>query len=353
MSDNQLRNTQWIGLMATLLILATMFVAIVREPARQVAAAEAQLVVAFDHGAEIYAENCAICHGASGEGLAAYPDLNAAATLPEDELFKTIERGRYGTTMAAYGAEEGGMLTDADINNLVTMIQVSEWDAVYQTVADMNMIPPEIEVAEVSAETLEVAASLEGGEELAAGLTIYAENCAACHGSNAEGTTLAPALNTEDVRTSNDLQRVIEQGVPGTLMAGWDAALTDDETAQVITLIQRWPELDAAGVVIPVIESEPIDMSPEAIALGERLFSITCTSCHGQEGYGTNMAPALNSAIYLHETPDEAIAQIIAMGVPGTVMPAWGGRFSEADINAIVAYLRSKEATAPIISEAR
>lgn len=30
-------------------------------------------------------------------------------------------------------------------------------------------------------------------------------------------------------------------------------------------------------------------------------------------------------------------------------MPAWGGRLSDADLNALVAFLRSLEATAPVI----
>jgi mono/diheme cytochrome c family protein len=45
----------------------------------------------------------------------------------------------------------------------------------------------------------------------------------------------------------------------------------------------------------------------------------------------------------LSGTPDAAIQQIIAGGVSGTSMPAWGGYLTEADIAAITAYLRSME----------
>jgi mono/diheme cytochrome c family protein len=86
------------------------------------------------------------------------------------------------------------------------------------------------------------------------------------------------------------------------------------------------------------------------IAEGEQLYNIACKTCHGIEAYGTRMAPSLNNQTFLSETPDAAIYQIIAGGVPETVMPAWGNRLTEEDLSALVAYLRSLEATAPPIA---
>ncbi|MFN2197540.1 MAG: c-type cytochrome [Anaerolineales bacterium] len=67
------------------------------------------------------------------------------------------------------------------------------------------------------------------------------------------------------------------------------------------------------------------------------------------DGYGTAMAPAVNNQIFLSETPDAAIYQIIAGGVPDTLMPAWGSRLNDRDIQSLVAFLRSMEPTAPAI----
>ncbi len=61
------------------------------------------------------------------------------------------------------------------------------------------------------------------------------------------------------------------------------------------------------------------------------------------------MAPALNNQLFLSETPDAAIYQIIAGGVPGTLMPTWGSRLSDYEIQTLVAYLRSLEESAPSI----
>ena len=196
--------------------------------------------------------------------------------------------------------------------------------------------------------------TLPDGDTLVDGLVTYATECAACHGANGEGTALAPAINTAELRATlsdDDLMRLIANGVPGTLMAGWDGALTDNDIAAVTMLIRRWEELDTAGIELPVIEAEPVDMSPETVAHGAWLYSLTWAQCHGADGYGTRRAPALNSQQFLADTPDAAIQQIVALGVSGTQMPAWGGRLTEFDIAALTAYLRSWEPNAPAIAD--
>lgn len=347
------REMAWMGLLATLLIAVVMGINLLRESDQQQQAAQELRIEAVTTGIDLYAENCVICHGAAGEGLGATPPL-AGTGLENDTVFKTIERGRYNTTMAAYGVDEGGIFTQAEIDSLVTMIQVVNWNAVAVRVDELGLTPPEMVVVELSEETLASVQALPGGDVLADGLMVYATECAACHGANGEGTSLAPAVNSADLRaatTDEDLMRVITNGVPGTLMAGWSNALTQGEITNVTTLIRRWDDLYSAGVEIPVVEVEPIDMSPEAIATGEWLYSLTCAQCHGVDGYGTLLAPALNSQQFLNNTPDAAVQQIIALGVSGTKMPAWGGRLTEQDISALVAYLRSWEPTAPAIVE--
>lgn len=346
------REMTWMGFLATVLIVIVVSFNMLREEQRQEDALIALRVDAVAAGIDMYAENCAICHGAAGEGLGATPPLASAGVREMDyeTLFKTIARGRYNTTMAAYSVDEGGIFTDAQIDHLIAMIQYVNWGAVEARVAELGLTPPEMVVMELSDETLQSVRDLPGGETLASGLSVYAAECAACHGANAEGTTLAPALNTDELRarmTDADLARVITNGVPGTLMAAWGGALTPGEMDSVTQLIRRWPEIETAGIELPVIEAEPLDMSPEAIAQGEWLFNLTCSQCHGTGAYGSPMAPALNSQQFLADTPDAAIRQIIAQGVTGTAMPAWGGRLTDRDIDALVAYLRSLEPTAP------
>lgn len=348
------REMAWIGVLATILIAAVMGINVLREEDRQVETTLALRVEAVTAGIDRYAETCAICHGAAGEGLGATPPLNSAGVRAMDytDLFNTIARGRYNTVMAAYSTDEGGIFTNAQIDTLVAVVQYANWDAVAARVAALGLTPPDVVVAEVPAEMRDAVSALPQGEALLAGLDIFVTECAACHGANAEGTTIAPALDTEVLRTqtpAETIERTIASGVPGTLMAGWSRALTNEDISNLVLLIQRWDELAGAGVAIPVIEAAPIDMSPQAIANGQWLYGLMCAQCHGTAGYGTRLAPALNSQQFLAQTPDAAISQIITLGVSGTVMPAWGGRLTDQDIASLVAYLRSWEPTAPEI----
>jgi mono/diheme cytochrome c family protein len=350
------RQMSLLALIGTLLIAAALGIAALREPARQAEAADSLHTAMVAEGTDLYAENCVACHGASGEGIAAYPPLTTVAGIDTPTLYNTIARGRYNTAMAAFGMDEGGVLTQMQIESLVVLLQAASWDTVAARVSTLGLTPPQIIVAEIPAETLLVVEALPNGITLSAGLTLYAENCAACHGANGEGSTLAPPLNTDElhVRLSDaDIARIISEGVPGTLMASWANALDPAQQTAVRALISQWGELNAAGVRLPVIEAAPLEMSPQAIAAGRQLFNLLCTQCHGIDGYGSPIAPALNNQTFLSQTPDAAIQAIIAGGVSGTKMPSWSGYLTEADIVAITAYLRNLEPTAPVVAPAR
>lgn len=350
------RQLSWIALVGTLMIVAAFGIAVIREPARQADAAASLNAVMIAEGTDLYAENCVACHGASGEGIAAYPPLTTAVSMDAQTVYNTIDRGRYNTGMAAFGVDEGGIFTGMQIQSLVTMLQAGTWDTVMVRVAELGLTPPHIVVADIPAETIAVVEALPDGAALSAGLTVYAENCAACHGANGEGSALAPALNTDELRvrlSDADIARTIVEGVPGTLMSSWSSALDTSEQQSVTTLISRWGELNAAGILLPVIEAAPLDMSPQAVATGKQLFDLLCTQCHGIDGYGSPIAPALNNQTFLSQTPDAAIQAIIAGGVNGTVMPSWSGYLTDADIAAITAYLRQLQPTAPIIAPAQ
>jgi len=132
-------------------------------------------------------------------------------------------------------------------------------------------------------------------------------------------------------------------------MAGWDQVLSDEQIAAVLTLIQEWDTVPTGAIPEPDV---PVPVTAESIALGSELFTANCSRCHGPEGQGTQRAPALNVSGYLAETSDLALEQIITLGVPDTAMPAWGDRMSEAEIQAIVGFIRAWEPTAPEVAEA-
>jgi mono/diheme cytochrome c family protein len=344
---------KWVSLIALGVILVIIPLYALLEPGIQADKQDEYHISAVVTATDLYAENCAVCHGAAGEGISTNPPLNTEAirSMPGEELTKVISRGRYETQMGAWLVEEGGILSANQINDLITLVQYANWEYVEQRVAELGLTPPELIEFEVSEEMLAAVSSLQGGEALGQGLVVYAANCAACHGANGSGTVIAPALDSADLRArpGEELVVLINNGVPGTLMAGWQSLLPAEEISLVVDLIYRWPEMLEAGVEFPEVALASIPSTPEMIAEGEALFNLACKSCHGVNAFGSPMAPALNNQIFLSETPDAAIYQIIAGGVPQTLMPAWGNRLSDYDLQTLVAYMRSLEATAPPI----
>ncbi len=88
-----------------------------------------------------------------------------------------------------------------------------------------------------------------------------------------------------------------------------------------------------------------------ASADGAKAFKNTCSSCHGQEGAGgTGMAPALAGNDFIKNSDEATIKATIENGRKGgdkkykefpSPMPSWKGKVKDADIDAIVKYLKS------------
>ncbi len=73
---------------------------------------------------------------------------------------------------------------------------------------------------------------------------------------------------------------------------------------------------------------------------GAGLYAANCASCHGAggEGMGT-VFPALAGNDALADA--DFVIRTVLNGVPGTAMPAFGGRFSDEEVAAVVSYVRT------------
>jgi mono/diheme cytochrome c family protein len=326
------------------------------------AQAQADLRQEFVSAAAVYyVESCAVCHGAEGEGIGPTPALDNPGLREADYdfLYKTIARGRYDTTMSGWHEDEGGVYNDYQVDELVALIRYADWPQVGDLAAAQGLIPPTLPVPEIDESFMaEVVALNPEGAIWAEGMSIYANNCTVCHGINGEGSDLAVPLNTPEIRTTDsaELTRIINEGVPGTMMAGWGDALETAEVSAIVEFLLHWDAIEGAGLALTPPEPIRIDLDnpEEVLALGEHIFSSTCSACHGENGSG-GTGPALNSQQVLTRKSDEQIQETIVNGGqrPNSSMPAFGDRLTAVEINALVSFIRSWEPTAPWVENPR
>ena len=108
----------------------------------------------------------------------------------------------------------------------------------------------------------------------------------------------------------------------------------------------RWTiALLAALALAPFSPGQKLDSSPfhgdeASIGVGKATFRLRCSACHGIRAEG-GKGPALDRGEFEAGETDLDLYRVIATGVPGTEMPAFGSRSTEENIWRIVAYLRT------------
>ena len=90
-----------------------------------------------------------------------------------------------------------------------------------------------------------------------------------------------------------------------------------------------------AGCATTVLMGTEKSALSEKARAGYRLFDHNCASCHGEDARGDE-GPDLHGLT----KSDERIGKIVRNGIKGE-MPAFGKKFNDADIAAIIAYLRT------------
>jgi rhodanese-related sulfurtransferase/cytochrome c553 len=91
---------------------------------------------------------------------------------------------------------------------------------------------------------------------------------------------------------------------------------------------------------------ESIDLPREPVAgdaqRGREIFADECSGCHGDDAEG-DLGPAIGNPALLALVPDAFLRYAIEHGRDGTDMPAFGQILPADDIDAVTAYLRSRE----------
>lgn len=227
-----------------------------------------------DHGQQLYARHCAVCHGTDGDGdtpvaLFLLPRPNAFRDglfklvstqngMPtEDDLVATLRRGMPGSTMMSWG-----WMAEADLRALAQEVHrlalVGRTESIARTAVASGQ-PLTDEQAQAAAEQqLRAGATVDTGaatETTAAQLTegkrLYGLHCAGCHGQDGrglpttrdwptDGTWLWPRDFTAGYlrggASHRELALRIRAGMPGAHMP--PAQLSTAETDALVSFVQ-------------------------------------------------------------------------------------------------------------------
>jgi mono/diheme cytochrome c family protein len=191
----------------------------------------------IEQGARLYAENCAVCHGADGQGrVGAVLAKDWPSIRPDLRVRATIANGIDGTVMPAWLQAGGGPLSDADIDALTAYILT------WESGGTRLIVPPP-----TSAPRPLLTAIPEVQGDPNNGAALFDQNCAVCHGADGRGRVGAQlAKNWSSIRPDLGIKATIERGVEGAVMPAWSQTnggpLTDTEindlTAFILTLPQ-------------------------------------------------------------------------------------------------------------------
>lgn len=177
----------------------------------------------------LYSQNCAGCHGADGrKGAApALGDPVYLAVASDDIMRSVIRKGRPGTAMSAFAQQEGGMLTDAQVDAIIHGIR-QRWS---NPGAVNGVTPPPY------------AANAAGDPQR--GQAVYTKFCASCHGEGAAsgpkaGSVLNPAYLS--LITDQGLRTIVITGRPDFNAPDWrnnvpGQPMTDQDITDVVAYL--------------------------------------------------------------------------------------------------------------------
>jgi len=163
----------------------------------------------------------------------------------------------------------------------------------------------------------------------AIGERLFMNNCSQCHGSDARGGKGFPNLTDNDWLYGGKPENIIESITKGRIgqMPVMSAAVgSSDDVKNVANYV-----LSLSGSPHDSVRAN----------LGKPKFAV-CSACHGADGKGNQTigAPNLTDNIWLHGYGEAAIINMVNNGKVNQ-MPAQGGKFSEAQIRVLAAYVWS------------
>lgn len=111
-----------------------------------------------------------------------------------------------------------------------------------------------------------------------------------------------------------------------------------------VFLLVTWLLLVSCGSEAPPVvapEAEPSSQTPvPSLTDVNALYADRCAICHGEKRQGRYGQGGALTPESLAGKSDTVIREVISEGIPYTNMPAWNGRLSAEEINAVVQFIK-------------
>lgn len=175
----------------------------------------------------------------------------------------------------------------------------------------------------------------ENAEAQKIGSRLFLQNCAVCHGSNAQGSLDAglgyPNLTDADWLYGGEAENILTTLHFGRVggMAAWRDTIGEDgvrATAEYVLSLSGNPN--------------NLELDKTMVTQGKAIFDTNCVVCHGQDAKGTYAAgaPNLTDNIWLYGNSREDIRETIRHGRAG-VMPEWQTKLGDERVMLLAAYV--------------
>lgn len=245
------------GIALTVLFLLAFPIYRISEPANRAEARATLTESLTEQGQELFAANCAPCHGATGDGVDA-PALNSQQFLSaatDEQVASLIAHGVPGTAMSAYSLDFGGYLTLEQIEAVATFIRSWEpnapdrpdWRSPEGGAGHDEEEPGDAHGEEEPGVAHEEPADAHEEEEPAPeadAAELFAVTCAVCHNTDLSGD-VGPPLDATSHSTTEPDEHLIE-----TITFGRDGmpSFADELTEeQILALVAYIREVQAEG----------------------------------------------------------------------------------------------------------
>jgi len=161
---------------------------------------------------------------------------------------------------------------------------------------------------------------------------IYLNNCAVCHGSNAQGGYGFPNLTNDDWLYGGEPDNIVTTLVRGRngLMPSW----------------QQLGEENIENLTQFTLSLSSLEHDEERAERGAATYASVCAACHMPDGTGNQAlgAPNLTNDIWLYQRPGQSVAdsvrQTLRNGRNGH-MPAQAAYIGEERVHLVAAYVYS------------